>query len=91
MMAAARPETKCQHDDVQFCPLYIAAHGTGHGCDDGRLGEIGCAVDRGMRYTAELELIRVKCPGLIEQAEWRCAMTRREVQRSHNLRLNGIH
>ena len=40
--------SKCPHDRVEQCPLYIASH-TGHGlgCDDGRLEE-GCAVERGL-------------------------------------------
>lgn len=90
-MADDRPWTKCPHDDIMYCPLYIAAHGTGLGCDDGRLGEGGCAVDRGMSYRAERELIRTKKPGLVEQAEWNEDLARRTAQRQRNLRVNGIH
>ncbi len=44
-------------DDVSRCPLYLAAH-VGGGCDDGRLEEGGCAVDRGlMDYAAEVDRI----------------------------------
>lgn len=41
------------HDDIRDCPLYIAAHDPnsgGNSCDDGRLDEGGCAVDRGLDY-----------------------------------------
>lgn len=81
----------CPHADIRFFPLYIAAHGTGFGCADDQLAEGGCAVDRGMSYAAEFELIRVKCPGLIEDAQWREAIETGKAQRARNHRLNGIH
>ncbi len=85
----------CPHADVQFCPLYIASHGIdghfGMGCDDGRLDEGGCAVERGQDYAASVAELRAKAPravALIEFAEW--AATARDQQR-RNLTLNGIH
>jgi len=45
----------CPHSRIEFCPLYVAAHEAGgNGCDDGRLGEGGCAVSRGMDYGRQL-------------------------------------
>lgn len=85
---------RCPHAaDVQFCPLYIASHTGKHiGCDDGHLGEGYCAVDRRlMSYKAEVERVRVVCPGLVEMAEWNEAAERTRAQRARNLRLNGIH
>lgn len=84
-------KTRCPHEDIQYCPLYIASHGTGLGCDDGGWGNGQCAVDRRMSYERERELVRVKAPGLVEQAEWREAAARRREQQGRNLRLNGIH
>ena len=82
---------RCPHADIQFCPLYVASHGTGYGCDDGQLGDGHCAVHRGLNYAAEVELIRVNCPGVVERCEWRQALAERAVLRARNLRLNGIH
>lgn len=54
-------DTKCPHADVQFCPLYLAAHGAiGIGCDDGNLDQGGCAVDREMDYFKELGRLNPK-------------------------------
>lgn len=82
----------CPHKDVQFCPLYVAAHDpAGLGCDDGELGHGECAVSRGMVYARQLELIRVKCPGMIEQLQWNEDGQKMRDQRAVNLRVNGIH
>ena len=58
----AQPEAKCPHDNALDCPLYMASHtGSLRGCDDGRLDEGGCAVNRGMNYEdAEEEMYRPK-------------------------------
>ncbi|MCF6368328.1 hypothetical protein LXM96_05590 [Rhizobium sp. TRM95001] len=88
---------KCPHKDIQFCPLYVAAHGLQDaagkwhfpGCDDGQLGTDRCAVDRGMSYERQVEKVRAVCPGLVEQLqfkeqaaeEWAEAEARREKRR----------
>lgn len=83
---------RCPHDDVRFCPLYIAAHaGNAPSCDDGGMWDGGCAVDRGMSYARQVELLRVKCPGMVEQAAWSEDIDKRGAQRLRNLRQNGIH
>lgn len=49
-----RPEgTKCPHENIIHCPLYIGAHvAYGPSCDDGGLGAGTCAVDRGRHLEA---------------------------------------
>lgn len=91
-MSGGRPWTKCPHDNVVFCPLYHAAHGgLGGSCDDGRLAEGGCAVDRGLDYREGLARLnddgrRVAAQlRFLEEAE-RCAG-----QRRRNMRLLGLH
>lgn len=81
----------CPHKDVRFCPLYVASHGEGFGCDDGQLGSGECAVSRGMVYAQQVELIRVHCPGLVERLQWNEEGEKMRDQRSRNLRLAGIH
>lgn len=84
--------TRCPHKDVKFCPLYVAAHGLfGLGCDDGNLGDGECAVARGMVYQRQIELIRVQCPGIVEQLQWNEDGQKMQEQRARNLRANGIH
>jgi hypothetical protein len=82
-------EKRCPHEEIQFCPLYVASHGTGFGCDDGRLGEDGCAVTRGMPYHREVEVLRVRCPGLVEGCEWRQALADRKARIGRNLRMDA--
>lgn len=46
----AKPERRrgCPHNETRLCPLYWAMHdGGGGSCDDGRLDEGTCGVDRG--------------------------------------------
>lgn len=81
----------CPHSDVRHCPLYVAAHHGGFGCDDGRLGEETCAVSRGMDYHDELGRIMVALPGLKERVEWDEAKGRMRSQIARNMRLNGVH
>lgn len=41
----------CPHENILDCPLYLASHIAGAGgCDDGKLHQGGCAVDRGLSY-----------------------------------------
>lgn len=86
---------KCPHANIQFCPLYVAAHGLQTpegellGCDDGKLEDGHCAVDRGMPYAREVAKVRQAEPGLVEQLqfkeqaaeEWAEAEKRREKRR----------
>ncbi len=81
----------CPHKDVRFCPLYVASHGEGFGCDDGELGGGECAVDRGMAYAQQVELLRVHRPGFVEQLKWKEDGDKMDDQRSRNLRMAGIH
>jgi DNA-binding IclR family transcriptional regulator len=82
--------TGCPHKDIRFCPLYVAAHDRcGLGCDDGQLGEGQCAISRGLVYARQIELIRVKCPGMVERLEWN--EDREKTQEQRVRRVNGIH
>ncbi|MBE0694965.1 MAG: hypothetical protein IH590_17955 [Aquamicrobium sp.] len=84
--------TACPHSDVRFCPLYIAAHvGNAPSCDDGRIWDGRCAVARGLDYRQHVELLRVRCPGIVELAEWAEEAERRSAQRRRNMLLNGVH
>lgn len=85
---------RCPHQNVANCPLYIAAHGVpGLGCDDGMIDHAGgtCGVARAVSYERNVEMLRVKSPGLVEQCEWREQAARFNEQRNRNMRLNGIH
>ena len=77
---------QCPHANIIFCPLYIAAH-EGEGCDDGRLGEGGCAVSRGMDYAAAIARIR---PDIVEESCRRERENELADQRRRNMRINGI-
>lgn len=82
----------CPHKNIQFCPLYVASHGlqapSGEwlGCDDGKLGDGHCAVDRGMKYAREVAKLQAAHPGLVEQLafkeeaaeEWNAAKAARD-------------
>lgn len=65
---------KCPHNDLRFCPLYIAAHEPfGDGCLDGQEGyDNGCAVDRGLlNYDAAVKRVRDRDPVMVGQCEWK--------------------
>lgn len=82
----------CPHADIRWCPLYHAAHEAwGLGCDDGKIGNGGCAAARGMDYAKTVWKIRVLHPGYVEQIEWREQAEAIQQQRDRNVRLNGIH
>ena len=88
-----RPDgTKCPHADIRFCPLYLAAHVAGAGgCDDGHLGEGGCAVDRGMNYADEAARLQVTQFHLVAEAEYAERQDATIKQRARNMRAAGIH
>lgn len=89
MRAAA---TKCPHEHIQFCPLYVAAHVAGAGgCDDGELGQGGCAVDRGMDYFKEVRRLEVEQFELVAQCEYDQRWHERNEQRKRNMRAAGVH
>jgi hypothetical protein len=79
---------QCPHDDIRFCPLYVAAHmPNAGGCDDGRLIDGGCAVTRGMDYADEhrrLEREQFEMVARVEFAERRAASS---AQRDRNMRM----
>lgn len=79
----------CPHTDIRFCPLYLAAHDCqGLGCDDGRLGEGGCAVDRGLNYATAVARL---CPREVAQAAWRASAEEHRAQIARNMRAAGLH
>ena len=96
MASPTRPEGKCPHANIIHCPLYLAAHiANAGGCDDGRLGEGGCAVDRGMNYRAGVEAFRAKYPREVAECEFAeaaaQAAAQADEQRARNMRLSGVH
>jgi len=92
----ARLGKGCPHEDIRFCPLYHASHGGpecgyGLGCEDGRAGEGGCAVDRAMNYLDQLAKLEVRAPRMVAQLKFREEAEARSKQRLANMRVNGIH
>lgn len=88
------PEQKngCPHKDIRDCPLYLAAHVAGAGgCDDGRLGDGGCAVSRGLDYGHAVARLWASRPDLIEEQELDTMRRRSAEQRKRNMTRNGIH
>ena len=75
----------CPHAEIRFCPLYHAAHeGQGHGCDDGRCAEGGCAAVRGLDYAAavaRLDPVKVGVLLLREESERRRVQHQRDTSR----------
>lgn len=85
-------ERKCQHERIEFCPLYIAAHeGGGFGCDDGRLAEGGCAVSRGMDYGKALARLSHANRELVLECAERESHHMKIEQRRRNMKNLGLH
>lgn len=85
-------QRKCQHERIEFCPLYIAAHeGAGLGCDDGRLAEGGCAVSRGMDYGKALARLSSENRDLVLECASRESEHMRIEQRRRNMKSLGLH
>jgi hypothetical protein len=83
--------TQCPHSDVQFCPLYIAAHEAGcFSCDDGKL-EDGCAVTRGLDYGRTLAVLWRAKPDLVAEAADRENAENARQQRARNMKAAGLH
>ena len=85
--------SKCPHDRIEHCPLYVAAHeGGGFGCDDGRLGEHeGCAVNRGMDYGRAVSRLCGARREIVQECAEAESLWLKTEQRKRNLSLNGIH
>jgi hypothetical protein len=81
----------CPHSRIEFCPLYLASHECAGGCDDGRLGEGGCAVSRGMDYGQALARLSRERPALVREAAERESEAMRTEQRQRNARNLGLH
>lgn len=85
-------DRKCPHARIEFCPLYIAAHeAAGFGCDDGRLGEGGCAVSRGLDYGAALVMLSHANRALVLECADRESHHMRIEQRRRNVKNLGLH
>ena len=83
----------CPHRDIRCCPLYHAAHeaGWGMGCDDGRLGEGGCATDRKLDYDRAVARLRAHHPGYVEVIElWELRQASKDQMR-RNMRFSAVH
>lgn len=88
---------KCPHKDIQFCPLYVASHGLNGldgkyiGCDDGKLGDGLCGVDRGVCYSAELARMKAAHPAEVARLAFMADAAEGKAQRDRNMRRIGIH
>jgi hypothetical protein len=82
----------CPHKNKLFCPIYHASHDSSIGvsCDDGRLGEGGCAADRQLNYLYELARLETIAPRIKAECEWREAETKTRDQRNRTMRLLGL-
>ena len=82
----------CPHLKIQYCPLYVAAHDArlGISCDDGRLHEGGCAVDRGMGYAAQVTRLNLAAPQMVAILRFNEENDARNAQRARNMRSAGI-
>ena len=88
----SRIKKRCPHDDVQFCPLYVASNVGAGGCDDGNLARMSCAVDRGtINYSKEVAKLAKTDKQLINDCDDREWRAQSKAQRKRNMRMNGIH
>jgi hypothetical protein len=86
---------RCPHDDIRFCPLYVAAHddaSAGYSCDDGELGPLptGCAVSRGYRYADALAGLMRVAPELVRECRAAETAAASQAQRARNMRVAAI-
>lgn len=86
--------TRCPHSMIQFCPLYVAAHGArlAHfGCISGNWEE-GCEVERGETvYTAAVAKLAKVWPGMVQGCADRESAELSRQQRNRNMRAAGVH
>lgn len=83
----------CPHEKIVHCPLYWAAHGAkngGRSCDDGRLNEGGCGVNRGIDYDRAVSALRLRDLALVFKCETYAEVDRIRAQRQRNMRAAGI-
>lgn len=82
----------CPHKNIQFCPLYVAAHmQNANGCDDGRLGEGECGVARGQSYERSVAALVAVEPRLVAELRFSEEAADSKQQRARNMALNRIH
>lgn len=86
--------TKCPHEYIQYCPLYIGMHiAGGPSCwpKNNRLEDLGCAVDQGAPY--EELVIKFFQAHPKDFAEVTAAEREFEagMQRKRNMRHSGVH
>jgi hypothetical protein len=85
-------ERACPHGESSWCPLSVAMNAVDRpSCDDGRLDEGGCALDRGADYHQLLGALIAVDPRLVAECKWHADLEARRAQLERNLRLNGIH
>lgn len=81
----------CPHKNILDCPLYLAAHiANAIGCDDGRLHESGCAVDRRLNYDKAVAAFRATHPREVAIVEFQRDVRMSSEQRARNMRDAGI-
>jgi len=87
-----RTTKNCPHPLVQYCPLYVAAHvGRGNSCDDGRLNEGGCAVDRGLDYASTLARLELDQFEMVARCQFAERQQASNDQRDRNMHAAGVH
>ncbi|MDE2098016.1 MAG: hypothetical protein KGL39_12255 [Patescibacteria group bacterium] len=86
--------TKCPHEHIQHCPLYIGMHiAGGPSCwpKNGKLEEKGCAVDQGADYDKLVAKFAAAHPRDYAECQFMEAAHESKEQRRRNLVVNGIH
>lgn len=83
---------KCPHENVQFCPLYVAGHEAGLPTCMGKWDFEGCDVEHGRADYGQLvaQLFRHDPQMIAEraEAEWQAEA---KAQRQRNVRAAGLH
>lgn len=84
--------TKCPHQLVQYCPLYVAGHVVGLPTCLDKWDYDGCDVDHGRGQYEELiaRLFR-RDPSLIAERALAEARAEATAQRNRNIQRNAIH
>lgn len=88
--------SKCPHDNIVHCPLYVASHSghdvvLGHGCVNGDWAQ-GCEIERGdAAYIHAVAKLAKIVPRLVQGCADREAEALAKAQRQRSMRAAGLH